>query len=93
MCIRDSSSTKTTKGAQISLNINEAKPYIPILHYYEEKDGVLILRKDSSAQEPQNSVTILKPKNDSSYSNMTLNVENVEKFLSCRIFIGFLSPS
>lgn len=91
--ISNISSTKTTKGAQISLNINEAKPYIPILHYYEEKDGVLILRKDFSAQEPQNSVTILKPKNDSNYSDMTLNVENVEKFLSCRIFIGFLSPS
>ena len=77
----------------ITINLKEDKPYIPVVNYYGIEDAELVVRRDSSVDNAQNSVKILTPKNDSGYSEVKLKVENSQNLQDCRIFVGFLSPS
>ena len=75
------------KGSEVTIRLKETKSYVPVVNFYEEEEADLVISPTS------NTVKLAKPKNDSGYSEAKLSVTNSETVKSCRIFVGFLSPS
>ena len=91
--VSEISSESISSGRLITISLKEDKPYIPVINYYGIEDAELIVRRDSSVDNAQNSVKILTPKDDSGLSEVKLKVENSQNLQDCRIFVGFLSPN
>ena len=91
--VSEISSESISSGRLITISLKEDKPYIPVINYYGIEGAELIVRRDSSVDNAQNSVKILTPKDDSDLSEVKLKVENSQNLQDCRIFVGFLSPN